>query len=160
MLNDMKDIFIDTNIASRFCNPLDAEYKKLIKWLLHFDGSKPQENAALVVSRKLLSEYVASARETNAATSIPVIVDLLFQQGRRVLITNDEIKQFKTKHFKKKVVNCLLCNAKDRDHIPVVLLSNRKYALSLDDNFVRDLLKFPGFKVQVAKRPEHLPYSK
>lgn len=28
-----KDIFIDNNIASKFSNPLDPEYKKLIKWL-------------------------------------------------------------------------------------------------------------------------------
>jgi len=28
-----KDIFIDTNIAKNFTNPLDPEYKKLVFWL-------------------------------------------------------------------------------------------------------------------------------
>jgi hypothetical protein len=53
----------------------------------------------------------------------------------------------------------LTCNYEDREHLPVVLLSQRKYALSLDDRFIADLENFPGFVVLVKKRPEELPYA-
>lgn len=52
-----KDIFIDNNITKNFCNPLDPEYKKLIKWLMAFDEQDKAKNAYLVISNKLLAEY-------------------------------------------------------------------------------------------------------
>jgi hypothetical protein len=38
------------------------------------------------------------------------------------------------------------------------LLSDRKFALSYDDNFIYDLINFSGFTVLVKKRPEEIPY--
>ena len=40
----MKDIFIDNNVASRFKNPADEEYKKLLNWIT--------EKGHLVLSQK------------------------------------------------------------------------------------------------------------
>jgi hypothetical protein len=53
------------------------------------------------------------------------------------------------------------CNQEDKEHVPVVLLSERKYALTFDINFTHDLLNFPGYKdkVRVEKQPENLPYD-
>lgn len=155
----MKDLFIDTNIASRFTNPLDPEYKKLINWLLTFDEHNPDNNAYLVVSKKLLGEYYASAQNANTSTSIPVIIDTLVRQGRRILITNEQIKAFQKEYYTKKNEKKLRSNNEDREHISVVLLSDRKYALAIDDDFIYDLTHFPGFTVRAEKRPEALPYQ-
>ena len=70
-----------------------------------------------------------------------------------------DIKEFKRRHFTRAVVRRLTCNKEDRDHIPVVLLSHRKYALSIDDDFVNDFRSFPGFTVLAARRPEQIPYD-
>lgn len=149
----MKDIFIDTNIAKNFTTPLDPEYKKLIRWLL------TSSEACLVVSQKLLVEYDRSAKHAATPTSIPVVIDRLTRDGLLNKIGNPEIRAFQQAHFTKKVINKLTCNEQDREHIPVVLLSERKYALTLDDAFKHDLENFPGFKATVEKRPEHLPYA-
>ena len=53
----------------------------------------------------------------------------------------------------------LLSNNKDRNHIPAVLLSDRKMTLSEDDNFLHDLYEFSGFEPITAKRPENLNYK-
>jgi hypothetical protein len=155
----MKDLFIDTNIASRFTNPLDPEYKRLINWLLTFDEHNSDNNAYLVVSKKLLGEYYASAQNANTNTSIPVIIDTLVRQGRRILITNEQIKAFQKEYYTKKNEKKLRSNNEDREHIPVVLLSDRKYALAIDHDFIYDLTHFPGFTVRAEKKPEELPYQ-
>ncbi len=155
-----KDIFIDNNIAKNFSNPLDPEYKKLIKWLMTCDDKNPMQNAYLMLSQKLLIEYGRSARDASSSTNIAVIIDKLISQGRYTKISNQQIKDFKQDYFSKKVIRRLTCNKADREHIPVVLLSDRKYALSLDNAFIHDLRNFPGFVVLVAKRPQDLPYQK
>ncbi len=157
-----KDIFIDNNIASKFSNPQDKEYIELTKWLLNYDlkDAKNKNNYAhLVVSNKLLKEYFDSAKNANSNTSIPMIIGILQSQGRLIIVKNQEIKDFKVTYFSKKIIRHLRCNSKDREHLPVVLLSDRKYALTYDDDFSYDLLNFPGFNVKVKKRPEDLPYS-
>ncbi len=154
-----KDIFIDCNIASRFKNPMDPEYIKLIQWLMKCEPVE-ENNAFLAVSNKLLVEYGRSNREVSLGTNIHVIISKLTKEGRLNFITNQQIKDFKKEHFKSKVLRKLLSNNEDREHIPVVLLSERKFALSIDDNFIKDLLNFPGFKVIVEKRPEKLPFDK
>ncbi len=153
-----KDIFIDNNIAKNFANPLDPEYKKLIQWLMAYDEDDQAENAHLMVSNKLIAEYLRTSGLSSSNTNIAAIINKMTREDRLVKITNQEIKAFKRKHFKKKVLRKLACNKEDRDHIPVVLLSHRKYALSLDDDFIADLTNFPGFVVLVAKRPKNLPY--
>ena len=157
-----KDIFIDNNIANKFSNPQDKEYIKLTEWLLHFD-IKDLENineyAHLVVSKKLLVEYLRSNQNTFVNTSIPMIVAELQKQGRLIFISNDEIKEFKNKFYTKTVEKKLKCNNEDREHLPVVLLSDRKYALSLDENFIFDLKNFKGYNVTIEKRPQDLNYK-
>lgn len=156
------DIFIDNNIASKFSNPADSEYKELIRWLMdNHDIAKDQEDdrAYLVVSQKLLVEYVRSSRDAVGKTSIPMIISQLTRDGRLERITNQQIKEFKNKYFTKSVERNLRANNEDRDHIPAVLLSERKYALTYDDNLTYDLEHFPGFTVIVRKRPEDLPYK-
>jgi hypothetical protein len=155
----VKDIFIDNNIAKNFANPLDPEYKKLIEWLIKFDDDNLPNNAHLMVSQKLLVEYISSAGAAYSATNITVIINKLTREGRLVKIDSRVIKDFQRRYFTRKVVRKLKCNRKDRDHIPVVLLSYRKYALSFDHNFSRDLVNFPGFVVRVESRPENLPYE-
>ncbi len=60
-MTNIKDIFIDNNIAKNFCNPLDPEYKRLIQWLIS------DSTAYLVVSNKLIVEYT---RSTGQSTSV------------------------------------------------------------------------------------------
>jgi hypothetical protein len=147
-----KDIFIDNNIAKNFSNPMDEEYITLIRWLM-------LGNAYLVVSNKLLMEYGRTVSYTSGGSNIFIIIDKLTREGRLIKITNIEIKEFKREHFTKKVIKTLRSNKEDRDHIPVVLLSHRKYALSLDNHFIYDLVHFPGFTVRAERRPENLPYD-
>ncbi len=156
------DIFIDNNIASKFANPADPEYKALIQWLMdnhEIAQGAADDRAYLVVSQKLLAEYSRSCRDAAGITSIPMIVNKLTQEGRLVKISNLQIKNFKNQYFTKTVEKKLQSNSEDREHIPTVLLSDRKYALTYDDNFKYDLEHFPGFTVIVEKRPEDLPYK-
>jgi hypothetical protein len=152
-----KDIFIDTNIAKNFCNPLDDAYKRLIAWLLKYDQKKTANNAYLVISQKLLNEYSRTCGTSCSASNIFVIIDKLTREGRCVRISNQAIKNFKKKYFKKRIK--LTCNKEDQDHIPTVLLSCRKYALSNDNNFLYDLKHFPGFVVIAEKHPDKIPYK-
>jgi hypothetical protein len=39
------------------------------------------------------------------------------------------------------------------------LLSDRKFALTIDDNFTKDLKGFSGFDTTVSSRPEGIPYE-
>lgn len=154
-----KDIFIDNNIGKNFANPLDPEYKKLIQWLMAFNPNDAGKNAYLIVSNKLIAEYLRTSGSASSLTNITVIIGKMTQEGRLVKISNEQIKDFKQKYFKKKVIKNFTCNKEDHDHIPVVLLSERKYALSIDDKFINDLINFPGFTVWAAKKPENLPYN-
>ena len=158
-----KDLFIDNNIASKFSNPQDKEYIKLTEWLLDFnsnDSGNKDNYAHLIVSKKLLAEYFRSAQSAKGNTSIPIIVNKLLSEGRLIIITNQQIKDFKNQFYSKAVERKLRSNNEDREHIPLVLLSDRKYALSYDENFIYDIKNFSGFIVKVEKRPENLPYDK
>lgn len=154
-----KDLFIDTNIAKNFSNPLDPQYKELIKWLMKFDSTKQENNAHLAVSKKLIAEYGRTVGNSALGNNIAVIVDLLTKQGRLNNISNEAIKEFKQGYFTNKVKKKLVCNKEDREHIPVVLLSDRKYALTLDNKFYEDLANFPGFTVKVGQKPDDVPYD-
>ena len=157
-----KDIFIDNNIAKNFSNPLDPEYKQLIKWLIEFNSNpqKHDDNAHLVISQKLIAEYYRTMGHAASGNNIAVIINLLTQQGRLNRITNEQIKGFKQKYFTNKIKRRLTSNEEDREHIPVVLLSDRKYALTLDEKFTDDLLNFPSFTATVGKKPSDIPYDK
>ena len=134
----MKDLFIDNNIAKNFANPMDQNYKILIQWLLDDYSNRKNDAAYLVVSNKLLGEYFRSSRNCSKSTSIPVIIDRLLRENRILKISNKEMKEFYASKIKKRVANKFNCNSEDRDLIPVVLLSNRKFALTLDQNFANE----------------------
>lgn len=153
-----KDIFIDTNIVKNFTNPLDPEYKRLIKWLM---TSNTEDNKAyLAVSKKLLAEYGRTMRHAASGSNIAVIVNLLTRQGRLNEISNEKIRDFQQKYFTSKTRRKLTSNSEDRDHIPVVLLSERRYALTFDEKLTGDLGKFSSFIVTVGKKPADIPYDK
>lgn len=156
----VKDIFIDNDSATNFSIPLNRYYKKLLTWLISFDAVDKSSNAYLVVSNKILSEYNRTSGNSLKETTMPVIIETLTQQGRLIKFSNVEIKNFKIRHFKKHIRKNLTCNSSDRDHIPVVLLSHRKYALSLDDKLRYDLKNFPGFTVLAEDSPHKIPYEK
>ena len=151
------DIFIDNNIAKNFGNPQDPEYKKLQKWLM---DNETEPKSYLVVSNKLLAEYYRSVGQSYYQNSIPSIIDKLTREGRLIKISNEQIKEFKRQYFTNKVKKNFTCNKEDQEHIPVVLLSDRKYVLTLDQKFTDDLLNFPGFRVIVCAKPQDLPYDK
>lgn len=154
-----KDIFIDNNIAMNFANPSDAEYKKLLRWLYVYNHN-PNKDAYLVVSIKLIEEYISTSGNCHASINICAIVAKLQAEGRLVIKSSKEIKLFRKTYYKKHIVKHLTCTKIDREyHIPTVLLSQRRYALSIDDAFVNDLLHFPHFAAVAAKRPESLNYA-
>lgn len=155
-----KDIFIDTNIACRFANPMDPHMRELVEWLKVNDTSNRGRNRAYwVVSNKLLGEYYASNKGANKQTSLYAIISKLQKEGRLIFIKNKQITAFMDAKFTKRIVKHLLSNRKDWNHIPVVLLSSRKYALTNDANFAADLKQFPGYNVTVSNRPEQIPYK-
>jgi hypothetical protein len=157
-----RDIFIDNNIASKFSNPADPEYKELIQWLVdNHEVKEGQEDdrAYLVVSKKLLKEYCSSCRNAAGKNSIPMIISQLTKEGRLEHFSNEEIKEFKSRYYTKTIEKKFRSNKEDRDHIPAVLMSDRKFALTYDENFTYDLEHFSGFSVIVKKRPEEIPYK-
>lgn len=162
----MKDIFIDNNIAKNFATPLDPHYKELIKWINEFDEELVEKEpnrlldfAHLVVSQKLLVEYLKSSRDCSKPNAIPSIINRLQIQGRIQKKTKTEIEEFTKQYFSKKTVKNLLSNKEDHCHIVCVLISNRKLCLTYDDNLTADLKGFPGHIVTVEKRPENLNYK-
>jgi hypothetical protein len=162
----MKDIFIDNNVAKNFATPLDPNYKDLIKWINDFDADVVKKNpkkilnyAHLVVSQKLLVEYLKSSKNCSKPNAIPSIISRLTIQGRLLKKTKTEIEDFKNKHFSKKIEKGLLSNQEDHCHIVSVLISKRKLCLTYDDNLTTDLKVFPGHTVIVEKRPEKLNYK-
>ncbi len=155
----MKDIFIDNNVAKNFANPLDPEYKKLVLWLKTYDEFNKLSSAYLAISTKILVEYHRTCGTSMSDNSIVAIIDLCTRQGRLNRITNEQIKNFRATHFTKKNCRKLKSNWQDHDHIPVVMLSKRKCAISIDDGFVYDVNNFPGFKAIAVKRPQDLGYE-
>jgi hypothetical protein len=155
----MKDIFIDNDVATKhFSNPIDEDYKKLIDWLKTFNNDV-ENDAHLVLSSFLHREYIESNRNPNSQTNIVAIINEMVINDRINRVKNQDIKSFQTEHFTKKVLKNMTSNAKDRNHIPAVLLSNRKMALSEDSRFLNDLIQIKGFKPKVAFRPENIDYK-
>lgn len=153
----MNDIFLDNDfIVHNFKKP-DNITLDLIKWL--YDEDDLDDKAFLVVSQKLYMEYVASASPVASYTNILSIYAFMQAQGRLNFFDNNKIKEFKTKYITKKVSKRLLCNKKDRDHIPVILLSNRKFAITQDESLLYDLNNFKGFNVTAVKSPDEVQYK-
>ncbi len=162
----MKDIFIDNCVAKNFTAPIDQHYKDLIEWINEFDEdlvekepNKISSFAHLVVSQKLLVEYLRPSRDCSKPNAIPSIVNRLTREGRLQKKSKAEIQEFMSDNFSKKVQKGLLSNQEDHCHIVCVLISNRKMCLTYDENLSKDLNEFPGYKVLVEKRPENLNYK-
>jgi hypothetical protein len=154
----MKDIFIDNNVASRFSRPADEEYKNLIRWLL-IHKRDIDNDAYLLFSKKLEKEYLDSSQHAKSFTSIPYIIEILRRQERLKEFSNKEIDDFLTTYATKKVRRKLREIKKDWNHLPLVMLSDRKMAITIDDDFLYNLNNFPGFTVITAKRPENIDYK-
>lgn len=154
-----RDLFIDNNIACRFSNPMDPAMKDLVSWLFSNNVEKPEHNAFLVVSNKLLNEYFDSCKYAQGNTAITIIIGTLTRQGRLNKFSNREIKDFKQKYFTKTIERKFQSNKKDHDHIPIILMSERKYALTRDKAFAKDICSISGFKPTVAMRPQDIDYK-
>ena len=140
-----KDIFLDSNIVKNFSNPLDIEYKKLFQWISTI--------GYLVVSQKLLVEY----GRTNQ--NLSVLVNKLLAEGRLIKF---ESKDMNAIRFDKKTLKSLKSNVEDRNHLKVILLSDRKIAIIIDKKFRDDVNGFPkynGIKPQAVARPEEIKYD-
>lgn len=98
-----KDIFIDNNVTRHFKSPMSPGYDELYQWLILNDELNPENNAFIVLSHKLLTEYNRSNQNASQAPNILYLVSLLQRQGRFTLIKNNAIKDFKSVHFTKKV---------------------------------------------------------
>jgi len=145
----MKDVFIDNCSATRFNNKMESEYLDLYLWLLR--------EGVLVVSDRLICEYSRSnSGYSMSGSNILILISELNKKGRLYKIGKDQIKEFIRKHFKKSLK--LRSNVKDHQHIPVVMLSNRKLALSLDGNFRYDINNFPKFKAEAYEFPSEANY--
>ena len=152
-----KDIFIDNNAALHFTNPPSDAYKALIEWLK--EHNRNENDAYLVVSPKILQEYTASLGGSMKMNNMLFIVDILTRQDRLQPFSNKEIKAFQDTHFTNKVVKKLQCNYKDKLHIPIILMSDRKIALIEDLKFLNDIINFPGFNAHATTSPETLNYK-
>jgi hypothetical protein len=141
----MKDIFIDTNIAKNFTNPLDPEYKKLLHWL--------RTEGVWVVNQKLLVEY----GRTNQ--TIAVLVNELNKKGRLRKFEKPQLEAIKfTKTYEKK----LNSNGEDWVHLKTIWLSVRKIAVIIDEGLRKDVNRSPrqnGIQPQAVSRPEQIDYE-
>ncbi len=144
----MKDILVDNTVAKNFCNRLDPHYRAFIQWLIR--------EGVLVVTQRLLAEYVATAGNSPANTSMPVLIDQLTRQGRLNHIGKVELTAFRISSHVRRV---LRSNRKDHDNIKAVMLSHRKFALSHDAAFCHDVNNFPGFTARAERKPQDLPYA-
>jgi hypothetical protein len=155
----MKDIFIDTQIAKVFASAEDVNYINLINWLITKDANHPEDNAYLVVSAKIVSEYLRSNMHCDKGKSIAAIYNRLMADDRLNPISNNQIREFKRgRDFRR--FN-FTCNNEDRQHLPVIFLSNRKMALSRDGDFYNDIsnFRYEGIAAIVRRRPQDLHYK-
>ena len=143
----LKDIFVDTNLAKNFCNPIDPELREFIRWLF-FQG-------ALVVTNKIIVEYNDSCRDAKSRSSILVIIAHQTRINRLLKITNAQLKAVT---FTKRELRVIRCNAKDHEHLKAVMLSRRKMALTEDNNFAYDVQNLTRIRGFAARHPQDLPY--
>lgn len=140
-----KDIFVDSNVAKNFTNPVDEHYKTFIRWL--------KEEGTLVLNNLLQSEYGRSNQ------NLAVLISFLTIKGRILRIENKDLTAF---HFPKRIEKKLKSNREDREHLKTILLSHRKIALIIDNAFRNDVNNYPkyeGKKAEAVARPEQIDYK-
>jgi len=141
----MKDLFVDTTCAHQFCNPINEDYKILLKWL--------SEEGTLIYNNQLLIE-IGRGNQTLFA-----LINLLIQSGRAKKITSSELKNFE---FSKSQHKKFMCNKEDRIHLKTIILSDRKIAIVGDNNLRRDvniLPKYQGIKPVAVELPSEIDYK-
>ncbi|MFW6130825.1 MAG: hypothetical protein ACOC56_06525 [Atribacterota bacterium] len=136
-----KDIFVDNNLISNFNNKMSNEYKRFTKWLI--------DEGSLVISNLLRREY----KNTDNKNNIHLIIDIQTRKGRLNIIENRKIREFKYKKHENKRLR-----SDDYKHIKIVLLSDRKLAISEDNNFRYDINNFPGYNARAEKSPSKINY--
>lgn len=141
------DLFVDSNVSGHFAKPVRAEYRELIEWLL--------DKGCLVVCQSLIREYFAATRGSSVPTALVAVVDRLQRDGRLKQFSKQELQAFR---LQKRVRQRLRSNRADHDFIKVVLLSNRKLALSEDRNLAHDINEFPGFEAHCGGVPSEIDY--
>ena len=145
IVENQKDIFIDTNIAKNFKNPADPEYKKLLSWLF--------KEGVWVVNQKLLVEY----GRTNQ--NILVLTNILLREGRLVKIEKSELDEIK---FKKPYEKSLDSNNEDWIHLKTIWLSVRKIGIIIDQGLRNDVKNSPlqnGIQPRAVSRPQDIDYE-
>lgn len=154
------DIFIDNDILiHNFTVSASDDYKKLMDWLKQHDENSPENSAHLIVSSTFQAEYGRSFAHAGPDNTVVVIINKLTQEERLKKKENREIHKFMRVHFKNHVMRNLRSNRRDWDHIATVMLSDRKYALTTDNNLCYDINHFPKFNALAACDPQHLPYD-
>ena len=142
-----KDILVDNCIAKNFCNPASQEYKDFIKWL--------RDEGTLVVTNRLIADYNRATAQSGSPSNICYLVALLQSKGRLLAYSKTQLA---TLEFPKRVTKRLRSNKDDWDQVKAVVLSPRKYAITLDANFAKDVNSFPGVTARAELRPSKIPY--
>ena len=141
------DLFVDADRSGKFCRPVDPAYQDLIEWLLS-DGY-------LVVCQSLIVEYHRAVQGSSLPTTLIVLLDKLKRQGRLRHFDKKTLDDFRIRTH---VERGLRSNREDRDHLKVVLLSDRRLGISGDVNFCHDANNYPGFTATVDRHPSQVPY--
>lgn len=147
-MTDDPDIFVDADRSGHFCRPVDPAYRKLIGWL--------RSDGYLVVCPSLIREYHRAEQATTAPTALLMLVGHLQRHGRLKRFGKEALESFR---IKKHVAKRLRSNLEDRDHLKIVLLSDRKLGISGDVNFRHDVNNYPGYSAIVRRHPSEVPYS-
>lgn len=142
------DFFVDADRSKHFCRPIDSAYKRLIEWL--------RSDGYLVVCPSLINEYHKAEQATTAPTALLMLVGHLQRHGRLKRFGKKALGAFR---IKKHITRRLRSNPKDRDHLKIVLLSDRKLGISGDVNFCHDVNNYPGHLAIVRPHPSQVPYS-
>lgn len=141
------DLFIDADISGHIMKPLDDHYRDLIKWL-YVEG-------CLVICRSLHNEYRKAVRESPSLRTLPAIVDRLTRARRLIRYSREELRGFR---IKERIVKRLLSNRSDHDYIKIVMMSDRRLALSGDNKLRRDINNFPRYGAQAYRHPGDFDY--
>jgi hypothetical protein len=144
----MKDIVIDSMIVKNFCNPLSVQYKELLSWL--------KDEGCLAICNYLYSEYCRSTGMSTSPTNICVIIDILTRDGRLNKKTNAEINAFAISKGQERKMRS---HGKDRKIVICVLLSDRRFIISKEENVLYDVMNYPGYQCNAKKEPKMIPYK-
>lgn len=140
----MDDIFVDDCVAVKLENPLDPRLSGFVKWL--------STVGVLVTSKKILSEYHRSL-SVGGPSNFITILNKLQIDGRIRHFSNGDLKAFPISN---RIARKLRSNKADWWHIRVVMLSDKRRALSFDINFKYDLTHFPGCSAKAGSYPEDI----